>query len=358
MDVPQSSSMPRVQQPLGKSSPYIIPAYEGDTMMIPGQKVTVRLLASANETSGLISVFGYDGALGDAPGFHYHNLAHDVFMCTRGHVKIWAGNRCKILAPGDFCYVPPKIVHRPQLIDDGTNESIGVVTPGQWVDFFRLICRKYDGVFADEFDTSDIRELIGSRITEIKEKYDVVFQPEFQVAEVSDLTKEEDSKLPDEPGKEYYLKANTGPCHLLEGVLSRPFITTKQTQSPTGNFAATAIESSNRLANSVLSRPFAFMKVHQVYHVLDGAINVTLDSSANLIRAGETAFVPAGTTISIEFLDRYNRFWAYSSGNGLESLIADAGGKFEGTLLPDKSRPLDKEALKNAAEKHDVKIST
>jgi hypothetical protein len=42
----------------------------------------------------------------------------------------------------------------------------------------------------------------------------------------------------------------------------------------------------------------------------------------------------------------------------LESLIADAGGKFEGTLVPDKSRPLDKEALKNAAEKHDVKISS
>jgi glyoxylate utilization-related uncharacterized protein len=100
------------------------------------------------------------------------------------------------------------------------------------------------------------------------------------------------------------------------------------------------------------------MKVHQVYHVLDGAINVTLDGSANVIRAGETAFVPAGTAISIEFLDRYNRFWAYSSGDGLESLIADAGGKFEGTLVPDKSRPLDKEALKNAAEKHDVKISS
>jgi hypothetical protein len=97
--------------------------------------------------------------------------------------------------------------------------------------------------------------MLGSKITEIKEKYDVVFQPGFQGAEVSELTKEEKSVLPDEPGKEYYLKANTGPCHLLEGVLSRPFITTKQTQSPTGNFVATSIESSNCLANLVLSKP-------------------------------------------------------------------------------------------------------
>jgi len=56
-------------------------------------------------------------------------------------------------------------------------------------------------------------------------------------------------------------------------------------------------------------------------------------------------------------VDRYNRFWAYSSGDGLESLIADAGGKFEGTIVPDQSRPLDTEALKRAAEKHNVKIS-
>ena len=111
------------------------------------------------------------------------------------------------------------------------------------------------------------------------------------------------------------------------------------------------------MTNSVLSKPFAFEKTHQVYHVLDGAINVTVDGSANLVRAGETAFVPAGTGISIDFIDRYNRFWAYSSGDGLESLIADAGGKFEGTIVPDQSRALDNEALKKAAEKYSVKVS-
>lgn len=357
MAVSQSSSMPRVQQPLGKPSPYIIPAYEGETITIPGTKSTVRILASAKETDGLISVFGMDGAVADPPGFHYHNLAHDVFMCTRGHLKVWAGDRCKILGPGDFCYVPPKIVHQPQLLDDGINETVGLVTPGQWVDFFRFVAEKYDGVVANEFDTRNPGDTFGPKFREIKEKYDVVFQREFQGAELGEWTKE-DSVLPEESGKEYYLKANTGPCHLLEGVLSRPFITTKQSKAPTGNFAITSIESSNRLTNTVLSKPFSFEKTHQVYHVLDGAINVTVNGSANLVRAGETAFVPAGTEISIDFVDRYVRFWAYSSGDGLESLIADAGGKFEGTLVPDQSRELDTEALKKAAEKHNVKISS
>lgn len=357
MAVAQSSSIPRVQQPLGKPSPYIIPAYEGETITIPGTKSTVRILASAKETDGLISVFGMDGAVADPPGFHYHNLAHDVFMCTKGHLKVWAGDRCKILGPGDFCYVPPKIIHQPQLLDDGINETVGLVTPGQWVDFFRFVSEKYDGVVADEFDTRNPGDTFGPKFREIKEKYDVVFQREFQGAEVSEWTKE-DSVLPDEAGKEYYLKANTGPCHLLEGVLSRPFITTKQSKAPTGNFAITSIESSNRLTNSVLSKPFAFEKTHQVYHVLDGAVNVTVNGNANFVRAGETAFIPAGTEAAIEFVDRYVRFWAYSSGDGLESLIAEAGGKFEGTIVPDQSRELDTEALKNAAEKYKVRISS
>lgn len=303
-----------------------------------------------------MSVFGMDGALADAPGFHYHNLAHDVFMCTKGRLKIWAADKCKILHPGDFAYVPPGIVHQPQLIDQGINETVGLVTPGQWVDFFRFVSEKYDGVVCNEFDTRNPRDTFGPKFREIKEKYDVVFQPQHVGAEVSDWT-EEDTKIP-ETQQAYFLKANTGPTHLLEGVLSRPFITTKQSAGPTGNFAVTSIESSNRLANSILSKPFTFQKTHQVYHVLDGAISLSVNGeTGNVVRAGESAFIPAGTEIAIEFLDRYVRFWAYSSGDGLESLVAEAGGAFEGTVVPDQVREVDGEKVRKAAEKLNVKIS-
>jgi quercetin dioxygenase-like cupin family protein len=123
--------MLRVLQPPSKPSPYIVPAYERKTITIPSTKSTVRILASAKETEGLISVFGMDGAVAEPPGFHYHNLAHNVFMCTKGRLKVRTGNRCKILGPGDFCYVPPEVVHQPQLLDDGINETVGLVTPGQ-----------------------------------------------------------------------------------------------------------------------------------------------------------------------------------------------------------------------------------
>ena len=100
-------AIPRVQTPLGKASPYIIPGYAGESMMIPGSKSTIRILASAKETDNLISVFHMDGVTGDPVGFHYHNEAHDIFMCTKGQMKVWAGDQCRILGPGDFCSVPP-----------------------------------------------------------------------------------------------------------------------------------------------------------------------------------------------------------------------------------------------------------
>jgi len=356
---PVDDAIPRVQQPLGNPSPYIIPAYEGETITIPGTKSTVRILASAKETEGLMSVFGMDGAVADAPGFHYHNHAHDVFMCTKGRLKIWAGDKCKILYPGDFAYVPPGVIHQPQLMDKGHNETVGLVTPGHWVDFFRFVSEAYDGVIADEFDSRNPGATFGPRMKEIKEKYDVVFQPQFKGAEVSEWT-EEDERIPEDQ-QAYYLKANTGPCHLLGGVLSRPFITTKQSAGPTGNFAVTSIESSNRHSNTVLRKPFTFEKVHQVYHLLDGAISLTVSGGApSVVRAGESAFIPAGTEVSVKFLDRYVRFWAYSSGDGLESLIAEAGGAFEGTMVPDQAqaREVDAEQVRKAAEKLNVRISS
>ena len=86
-------------------------------------------------------------------------------------------------------------------------------------------------------------------------------------ADVSERS-ENDTKLPDgvEP---YYLRANTGPRYLMGGVLSRPFITTKQSG---GKFAISSIESSSAHPPTVLAQPFSFQKVHQVYGVLDGCI--------------------------------------------------------------------------------------
>lgn len=174
------------------------------------------------------------------------------------------------------------------------------------------------------------------KFQEIKAKYDVHFVPHHKGADVQEWS-EADSKIP--PGKQfYYLKANTGPRYLLGGVLSRPFITTKQCD---GQFAVASIESSSTYGDSVLSKPFSFAKVHQVYCILDGSITVTIDGKDNIVASGETVFIPAGTKISIKFNDRYVRFWSYSSGDALETLVSEAGGPCDNVIIPDEPRDVD-----------------
>lgn len=92
---------------------YIIPSYEGERMTIPGSKGVFRILASAAQTNSKIAVFTSGAVLSDAPGFHYHNEAHDVFLVTKGYLKLWNGDECRILGPGDFAYVPPVRLSRP-----------------------------------------------------------------------------------------------------------------------------------------------------------------------------------------------------------------------------------------------------
>lgn len=87
--------------------PYIISQLEGERITIPGSKGVFRILASAKQTGGTMAVFQSAAVLSDAPGFHYHNEAHDVFLVTKGFLKLWNGDKCRILGPGDFAYVPP-----------------------------------------------------------------------------------------------------------------------------------------------------------------------------------------------------------------------------------------------------------
>ncbi|KAF3000415.1 hypothetical protein E8E14_003267 [Neopestalotiopsis sp. 37M] len=139
----------QVTTPPGQVTPYVISAYDGETLQLPGTKSVIRILASAKETNGTFSVFRMDGVAGEPVGFHYHNEAHDIFMCARGQLEVWAGDKARLLNAGDFAYVPPGIIHRPKLAGNWT-ETIGLITPGDWVDFFRFLSEPFDGILADE----------------------------------------------------------------------------------------------------------------------------------------------------------------------------------------------------------------
>lgn len=100
-------SLPFSNLPPAERVPYAIPQLEGERITIPGSKGVFRILTSSKQTNGLMAVFQSGATVSDAPGFHYHEKAHDVFLVTKGYLKLWNGPRCRILGPGDFAYIPP-----------------------------------------------------------------------------------------------------------------------------------------------------------------------------------------------------------------------------------------------------------
>lgn len=100
-------TIPVLTTPPDQRTTYIIDQLEGERITIPGSKGVFRILASSKQTQGGIAVFTSGAVLSDAPGFHWHAEAHDVFMPTKGFLKLWNGDKCRIMGPGDFAYVPP-----------------------------------------------------------------------------------------------------------------------------------------------------------------------------------------------------------------------------------------------------------
>lgn len=108
-------SIPIQTTPPDSRTAYIIDQLEGERVTIPGSKGVFRILASSKQTNGGIAVFSSGAVLSDAPGFHWHAEAHDVFLVTKGHLKLWNGDKCRIMGPGDFAYVPPvRVLQRPR----------------------------------------------------------------------------------------------------------------------------------------------------------------------------------------------------------------------------------------------------
>lgn len=94
--------------PPGKAGqPYVISTQEGENMYIPLSKSATRLLVTGKESENAFAIVGSSGSQGDPIGFHYHREAHDVFLCLKGNVNVWAGEKCRTMGPGDFASVPP-----------------------------------------------------------------------------------------------------------------------------------------------------------------------------------------------------------------------------------------------------------
>jgi mannose-6-phosphate isomerase-like protein (cupin superfamily) len=232
-------------------------------------------------------------------------------------------------------------------------EIQGLITPGDWVDFFRYVSEPYEGILVPETDNRDLKSILIPKVMAAKGKFDVVFQPNYVPPEVSDWTKE-DEKLP-QSNEGYFLRANTGPRWMLGGVMSRPFVTTKQSD---GVCAISSIESSKDYGETIFSKYMTFKSVDHCLCVMEGTLKVSLEGSGEtLFREGETVVIPAGQAFSLGFESKYVKVHSFSDGDGIESLIHQLGKSIEQFVLPEQAAEWDASQLATAAENLNITLS-
>ncbi|KAI9172761.1 FAD-dependent monooxygenase OpS4 [Paramyrothecium foliicola] len=335
-------TIPLLSLPPQERTNYIIDQLEGERITIPGSKGVFRILASSKQTNGGIAVFQSGAVLSDAPGFHWHDEAHDVFLVTKGFLKLYNGDKCRILGPGDFAYVPPKIIHNPVMTGPHT-ELLGLIAPGDWVDFFRYVSETHEGVILPENDDRDLKSILIPKVMAAKDRFDVHFSRDYQAPDVAEW-EEDENELPG-PLEPYFLRANTGPRWLLGGVLSRPFIHASQCS---GKFAISSIESSKIYDHNPFSKWLTFENVDHCLCVQEGLLSVSLKGTDEwaTVREGQTLVLAAKQSFRLAFASRYVRFISFTNGEGIEELVRSAGTPYSGFVLPDEVESVDVAKLK------------
>ncbi|KAK8100133.1 hypothetical protein PG999_010507 [Apiospora kogelbergensis] len=341
-------SVPVHTTPPDARTSYIIDQLEGERLTIPGSKGVFRILASSKQTNGGIAVFTSGAVLSDAPGFHWHNEAHDVFLVTKGYLKLWNGDKCRIMGPGDFAYVPPKVIHNPELLGPHT-ETVGLVAPGDWINFFRYVAEAYKGVLVPENDDRDLGKHLMQKMMASQEDFDVNFARGYEPPEVAEG-----------PLEPYFLRANTGPRWVLGGIVSRPFILSSQCS---GKFAISSIESSSVYgAKTPLSRWLTFATVDHCFCVQEGLLRVKLqkadaDAAWAEVREGQTLMVSAGEGFTLDFASRFVRVWSFTNGKGIEEMVQNAGSSYPNFIIPEEASAWDDAKVLEVGKQLDVEIA-
>jgi hypothetical protein len=231
-------------------------------------------------------------------------------------------------------------------------ETLGLVAPGDWVDFFRYVGETYEGLIVPEADDRDLRSMLIPKVMAAKDRFDVHFERNYDPPEVGDWL-ETENKLPD-PLEPYFLRANTGPRWMLGGVMSRPFINASQCSD---KFSISSIESSCKYDHSPFMRWLTFPTVDHCFCVMEGSLKVQLKSSGeiwNVVREGQTLVISAGQPFKLDFASRYVRAITFTNGAGIEHLIHTAGLTCESFVLPEQISPYEEEKLQAAC--HEIGV--
>ncbi|KAL1639096.1 hypothetical protein SLS58_008298 [Diplodia intermedia] len=333
-----------VDSPPGTATSYVVSLFRGERLVIPCSNSVMRLLVTGRETAMAFAVVSTGGAAGAPVGFHYHREAHDVFLCLKGRVNVWAGAAARTLGPGDFASVPPGVIHQYQILGDHS-EFVGLIVPGGWEEFFRIVGEPYHANTGNTAaalfpvdDPRDPRAVLVPRLIEAAEKCDMVPVRDHPAAEIQPWG-DGDDRLPDGV-RPYFLRADAGPKWLLEGTLARPLATTAQAG---GRFSVVALEGGGggggggdghrRSVFSAVGGMLRWERVHHCFVVVHGRVGFRVGGGGGAESVGlapdDAIFVPAGEAFSFAFESAFAQMYVFANGGGVAELVMAVGARME-----------------------------
>lgn len=336
------------QIPPGQAGrPYILEALCGEVIYIPLSKSATRLLITGKESENAFAIVGTGGSQGDPIGFHYHRETHDVFLCLKGSVNVWANDQCRTLGPGDLASVPPNTIHQYQILGDYT-EFVGLIVPGGWEEFFRFIGEPYSGPMFPLVDERNIFEVLIPKLKAAADKFDMIPVRDHPSVQPQPWQDGQDNRLPGslEP---YFLRSGTGPRYLVGGVVISPLVSIAESG---GRFSIACVEGSSWHHNPVLSETFQFNNVHHAVQVADGLLELKIADEQATLAAGETSYIPKAISFSLRIRSRYAKLYFFISGSGLVDLLCQLAQPYDQTIPPETPASWDKQKMESLVEKY------
>ena len=314
---------------------YVVRAGRGLRHLVGGEMVYT--LAGGTETAGAFGILLADSpqARGPIP-MHYHEREYDTWLCTRGKLRVWAGDQSRVLRPGDFGYVKPYDTHSYQGVSPRMG-FFGVVAPGGWEEFMADAGEVWGMTALPPAD----RPFDFSRMGPAMAKHDVHRVPDPHYADATEMSAA-DQQLPDD-GRSYFLEAGHGPRRTLFGHLATALITAAQSD---GTMDIRTVEAGRDATMPALrhERTAVFL------YVLHGEIALSLGGQEHRLTGGDGANIPSGTSYATRVLSG-NARWVLASGNGDGGAFWDrAGTATEAHNFPMEADAGDAERLRAATD--------
>ena len=117
-----------------ETRPFSVPAGAGDAVWFTQNRM--RVVATAEATSGAFGLVEAEGPAGSSPPLHVHHREDEAFWLLEGELTIRCGDRTFTAEPGSFTFLPRGVPHTFVVEGDRPARLLSICVPGGFERYF------------------------------------------------------------------------------------------------------------------------------------------------------------------------------------------------------------------------------